>query len=83
MASSGAGAAIATAIAYSLGAPKLVLFANTIVGMGAYELGGPVGVFVASVIAVESGKLVSKATKLDIIVTPFVTILWDFLWEMP
>lgn len=74
LASSGAGAAIATAIAYSLGAPKLVLFANTIVGMGAYELGGPVGVFVASVIAVESGKLVSKATKLDIIVTPFVTI---------
>ncbi|WP_311537956.1 PTS sugar transporter subunit IIC [uncultured Anaerococcus sp.] len=74
LASSGAGAAIATAIAYSLGAPKLVLFANTIVGMGAYELGGPVGVFVASVIAVESGKLVSKMTKLDIIVTPFVTI---------
>ena len=79
LASSGAGAAIATAIAYSLGAPKLVLFANTIVGMGAYELGGPVGVFVASVIAVESGKLVSKATKLDIIVTPFVTIFVGLL----
>lgn len=79
LASSGAGAAIATAIAYSLGAPKLVLFANTIVGMGAYELGGPVGVFVASVIAVESGKLVSKMTKLDIIVTPFVTIFVGLL----
>ena len=75
LASAGAGPAIATAIAYSLGAPKLVLFANTIVGLGAYELGGPVGVFVASVLAVEFGKLVSKTTKLDIIVTPLVTIL--------
>lgn len=75
LASSGAGAAIATAIAYSLDAPKLVLFANTIVGIGAYELGGPVGVYVASIFAVEFGKLVSKSTKLDIIVTPLVTIL--------
>ncbi|WP_311491630.1 PTS sugar transporter subunit IIC [uncultured Anaerococcus sp.] len=75
LASSAAGAAIATAIAYSLDAPKLVLFANTIVGIGAYELGGPVGVYVASVLAVEFGKLVSKTTKLDIIVTPLVTIL--------
>ena len=75
LASAGAGAAIATAIAYSLDAPKLVLFANTIVGLGAYELGGPVGVYVASIIAVEFGKLVSKSTKLDIIVTPLVTIL--------
>lgn len=75
LASSAAGAAIAIAIAYSLDAPKLVLFANTIVGIGAYELGGPVGVYVASVLAVEFGKLVSKTTKLDIIVTPLVTIL--------
>lgn len=75
LASGGAGAAIATAIAYSLDAPKLVLFANTIVGIGAYEIGGPVGVYVASIFAVEFGKLVSKTTKLDIIVTPLVTIL--------
>ena len=68
-------AAIATAIAYSLEAPKLVLFANTIVGLGAYELGGPVGVYAASIFAVEFGKLVSKTTKLDIIITPLVTIL--------
>ena len=75
LASGGAGAAIAIAIAYSLDAPKLVLFANTIVGLGAYELGGPVGVYVASIFAVEFGKLVSKTTKLDIIITPLVTIL--------
>lgn len=75
LASSTAGAAIATAIAVSLDAPRMVLFANTIVGVGAYELGGPVGVFVASVFAVEFGKVVSKETKLDIIITPAVTII--------
>lgn len=69
------GAAIAVAIAKSLNAPNLVLFASTIVGIGAYELGGPVGVYVASIFAVEFGKLVSKSTKLDIIITPSVTIL--------
>lgn len=75
LASAGAGAAIATSIAYSLDAPKLVLFANTIVGLSAYELGGPVGVYVASIFAVEFGKIVSKSTKIDIIITPLVTIL--------
>lgn len=75
LSSSTAGAAIATAIAVSLDAPRMVLFANTIVGVGAYELGGPVGVFVASVFAVEFGKVVSKETKLDIIITPAVTII--------
>lgn len=69
------GAAIAVSIAYSLGAPDLVLFASTVVGIGAYELGGPVGVYVATVIGVEFGKIVSKETKIDIILTPVVTIL--------
>ena len=36
------GAAVAVSIASSLSAPNLVLFASTIVGIGAYELGGPV-----------------------------------------
>lgn len=69
------GAAIAVSIAAALKAPNLVLFASTIVGIGAYELGGPVGVYVATIFAVEFGKLVSKRTKLDIIITPAVTIL--------
>lgn len=69
------GAAIAVSIAYSLKAPNLVLFASTIVGIGAYELGGPVGVYVATIFATEFGKLVSKRTKLDIIITPAITIL--------
>lgn len=50
LANSASGAAIAVAIAASLNAPKLVLFASTIVGLGAYELGGPVGVFLATIL---------------------------------
>lgn len=69
------GAAIAVSIAYALKAPNLVLFAITIVGIGAYDLGGPVGVYVATVFGTEFGKLVSKRTKLDIIITPAITIL--------
>lgn len=73
------GAAIAVAIAKSLKAPNLVLFASTIVGIGAYELGGPVGVYVATIFAVEFGKLVSKSTRLDIIITPSITMLVGIL----
>lgn len=69
------GAAIAVSIAYALKAPNLILFASTIVGLGAYELGGPVGVYIATIFGVEFGKLVSKRTKLDIIITPAFTIL--------
>lgn len=79
LANSASGAAIAVAIAASLNAPKLVLFASTIVGLGAYELGGPVGVFLATIFGVEFGKLVSKSTKLDIIITPSVTIIVGIL----
>lgn len=69
------GAAIAVSIAYALNAPDLVLFSSTLVGIGSYELGGPVGVYVATIIAVELGKLVSKETKIDIIVTPVITVI--------
>ncbi len=79
LANSASGAAIAVAIAASLNAPNLVLFASTIVGLGAYELGGPVGVFLATIFGVEFGKLVSKSTKLDIIITPSVTIIVGIL----
>ncbi|MDO5037547.1 MAG: PTS sugar transporter subunit IIC [Tissierellia bacterium] len=73
------GAAIAVAIAYSLHAPDLVLFSSTLVGIGAYELGGPVGVYIATVVAAEFGKLVSKETKVDILVTPITTVLVGLL----
>lgn len=69
------GPAIAVAIAYGLQAPPLVLFSCALVGACGNELGGPVGAFVATLFAVEIGKLVSKETKVDILVTPAVTIL--------
>ncbi|MFZ7102780.1 MAG: PTS transporter subunit IIC [Peptococcaceae bacterium] len=69
------GPAIGVAVAFGLKAPPLVLFASTVTGMAGYELGGPAGCFVAVVIGAEFGKLVSKETKIDIIVTPVVTII--------
>ncbi|WP_100065790.1 PTS transporter subunit IIC [Miniphocaeibacter massiliensis] len=69
------GAAIAVAIAYALKAPDLVLFSSAVVGIAGYKLGGPVGVYISTIFAVEFGKIVSKETKLDIVVTPVVTVL--------
>lgn len=69
------GAALGVSIAYSLQAPQLVLFSAATVGIAGNDLGGPVGAFVASVVAVELGKLVSKETRVDILVTPGVTII--------
>lgn len=71
------GAAMAISIGYALQCPPLVLFSLTTVGMAANELGaagGPLAVLIVSIFAAEFGKLVSKETKIDIIVTPFVTI---------
>lgn len=72
-----AGPAMAVAIAYALQAPGLVLFSMLAVGAAANKLGGaggPFAVYVVSVIASEFGKMVSKETKIDILVTPLVTI---------
>lgn len=71
----GTGAALGIAIAYALKAPSLVLFSTVSVGIAGNALGGPVGAMVATVVATEFGKVVSKETKVDIIVTPAVTII--------
>ncbi len=68
------GPAMAVAIGYALKAPSLVLFSLCAVGYGANELGGPLGTLFAVIIAAEFGKAVSKETKVDILVTPAVTI---------
>lgn len=68
------GAALGAAIAYSLNAPALVMFSSITVGIISYALGGPLGSFITVVLSTEIGKIVSKETKLDIIVTPTVTI---------
>lgn len=74
-AKSATGAALGVSIAYALKAPQLVLFSAATVGIAGNELGGPVGALVATVVATELGKLVSKETRVDILVTPGVTII--------
>ena len=69
------GAAMGVAIAHALKAPAFVLFSATVVGFSGNALGGPVGTLIATIFATEFGKLVSKSTKVDLIVTPSVTIL--------
>lgn len=83
------GAALGIAIANALHAPTLVMLCAAAVGYagngfgGTFVLGGvektvtagPAGALIAVIVAVELGKMVSKETKIDILVTPIVTIL--------
>lgn len=69
------GAAIGIGIAYTLHCTGLVLFSAVAVGIAGNTLGGPLGAYVAIIIAVELGKAVSKETQIDILVTPSVTIV--------
>ncbi len=83
------GMAIGVAIAHSLGAHPLVVYSCAVVGSVGYTLGasisdtvkytaGPAGVFIAAIAAAEVGMLVSKKTKIDILVTPTVTLLTGY-----
>ncbi len=83
------GAALGAAIGYTLQAPPLVLLSGAVAGMIGNGVGatfllngveksltaGPAGAFVVCIIAIELGKLVSKETPVDILVTPVTTIL--------
>ena len=72
------GPAMAVAIGYALHAPAMVLFSLVPVGFATNAMGGaggPLAVLVTACIAAEFGKAVSKETKIDILVTPIVTIL--------
>ncbi|MBO8171338.1 MAG: PTS sugar transporter subunit IIC [Bacillaceae bacterium] len=69
------GPAIGAAVAFGLQSPPLVIFASVITGAAGAELGGPAGSFIAAVLGAEFGKMISKETKLDIILTPLVTIV--------
>ena len=73
------GGAIGIAVAYSLKAPPLVLFSTLFAGAFGYSLGGPVGAYVSVLFATEFGKIVSKETRVDIIVTPLVTIVVGYV----
>ena len=78
LASALVGPGIAIAIGFALNAPPLVLFSLIPVGFSANAIGGaggPLAVYIVAIIACELGKVVSKETKIDILVTPIVTIL--------
>ena len=89
-ASASTGMAIGVAVAYALKADPLVIFSCATVGYIGYALptyfasidksltAGPAGTFLAVVVAAEVARLVSKKTKVDILVTPIVTILVGF-----
>ena len=77
LASAMSGPAMAVAIGYALKCPPLVLFSLISVGFSANALGGaggPLAVLFVAILAAEFGKAVSKETKVDILVTPLVTI---------
>ena len=76
-ASAVSGAAMAVAIGFALKADPMVLYSLAAVGYAANaegKAGGPLAVLVIAIIAAECGKMVSKETKVDILVTPGVTI---------
>ncbi len=78
LASAMVGPAMAVAIGYALQSAPLVLFSLIPVGIATNALGGaggPLAVLVVAIVAAEFGKAVSKETKIDILVTPIVTIL--------
>jgi len=72
------GPAMAVAIGYALQAPPMVLFSLAAVGWASNAeggAGGPLAVLIIAIIAAECGKAVSKETKIDLLVTPAVTIV--------
>lgn len=82
LASAMVGPAMAVGIGYALEAPPLVLFSLVPVGYAANAIGGaggPLAVLIVAIIAAEFGKAVSKETRVDILVTPLVTVLVGIL----
>jgi len=72
------GPGIAVAVGAALLCPPLVLLSLIPVGFLCNALagaGGPLAVYLVTIFAAELGKMVSKETKVDILVTPCVTIL--------
>ena len=75
------GMAIGVAIAMALKGDPLVVLSSAVVGYMGYAMGlgtvtaGPAGSYVAVIVAAEIGMLVSKKTKVDILVTPLVTVI--------
>lgn len=69
------GSAIGVAIAYGLKSAPLVMFSCAATGALGYQLGGPVGAYIAAVVSCEIGRFIAGKTKIDIVLTPMVVIL--------
>lgn len=69
------GAAIGVSIAWGLKAKPLVIFSCAAAGAYGYEVGGPVGAYIGAVFGAQIGGLISGKTKIDIVLSPFVTII--------
>lgn len=69
------GGAIGCAVAWGLKHKPLVIFSCVAVGAYGYAMGGPVGAFLATVVASELAGLIAGKTKIDIVLTPIVTII--------
>ncbi|GGB02859.1 PTS sugar transporter subunit IIC [Macrococcus hajekii] len=75
MAKTYTGAAVGVSVAYGLGASPLIIFSSVITGMYGYELGGAAGTYVVALVTAEIGRLYSGRTKIDILLTPLLTLL--------
>ena len=69
------GAAIGVAVAYGLKVKPLAIFSSAITGALGYQLGGPVGAYLAAVIGAEAGHFIAGKTPVDIVLIPIVTIV--------
>ena len=77
------GGAIGLAIALGLKRDPLVTISAVAVGAMGYTLGGaagdiagnPIGAYLAAIVGIEAGTLVSKRTPVDIIITPLVAVV--------
>lgn len=64
-------------MAIAMGLKRDMLVTISAVGVGAlgYQFGGPIGAYLAAIVGVEAGSLVSKRTPVDIIITPLVAVV--------
>ena len=69
------GGSIGLAIALGLKRAPLVTISAVAVGALGYQFGGPIGAYLASIVGIEAGSLVSKRTPVDIIVTPLIAVV--------
>ena len=69
------GAAMGASISWGLKAKPLVIFTAAVTGSIGYYYGGAVGAYVATLVGNEFASLVASKTKIDIIVTPLMSII--------